>query len=165
VREISRAEECICKHLEPILASLPVSSSVYEAEGFTEVLLGLEWFIPEVLREIHAEWKGESLDGIYPAVARKTADREIEIVGLCCLISDQTLTPLHLRLQLAGSGAAISSLECRLGENTANGMLRVPYTSDTGWGIARVLNRLDSIDWTYRVGYGDREDSPAPPAR
>ncbi|MGO8745909.1 MAG: hypothetical protein ACLQNE_07950 [Thermoguttaceae bacterium] len=165
MREISRAEGRICTHLHPILASLPVLSSVQESEGFAEVLLALEWFIPEVLREIHVEWKGESLDGIFPVVARKTGDREIEIIGLCCLISDQTLTPLHLRLQLACCGGSISWLECRLGENTDDGMLRAPYTSDTGWGIAHVLNRLDSIDWTYRVGYGDREDSPAPPAR
>jgi hypothetical protein len=157
MRAISKAEERICKYLHPILESIPVGSSIQESEGFRDALSSLEWFIPEVLCEIHPEWKYEGLDGVYPAVARKTGDREIEVIGVCCLITDQTLTPLHVRLQLAPSGDAISWLECHLGENTAEGMLRAASTSHTGWGIAHVLNRLDSIDWTYRVGYGDRE--------
>jgi hypothetical protein len=56
----------------------------------------LNGYIPEVLREIHSEWKYESLDGIYPEIARKNGDLEIEIIGLCIFIQDQTLTPLHL---------------------------------------------------------------------
>jgi hypothetical protein len=100
---------------------------------------------------------GESLDDIYPAVARKIDEDEIEIIGLCCLMSDQTLTPLSLRLQLDPTQDAVLWLECQLGEKTDRGMRRSPYTNATVHGsMLHVLKRLDSIDWSYRVGYGER---------
>lgn len=160
MRETSTAESYICRHLRLILASLPVGASLQESEGFDEALVGLARFIPEVLQEIHLEWKAESLDEIYPALARKTGDQEIEIVGLCCLLSDQTLTPLYLRFQLAPLEEGISWLECRLGEKTDNGMRRAPYTNATVHGnMLHVMKRLDSIDWFYSVGYGERAHS------
>ena len=42
----------------------------------------------DLLSEIYPDWC-DGLDGIYPAVTRKTADNEIEIIGLCCLLRDQ----------------------------------------------------------------------------
>jgi hypothetical protein len=109
------------------------------------------------LRKSHPEWENESLDGIYPEVARKTGVDEIEIIGLCIIISDQTLTPVHLRLQLDSIDDAVSWLDCRLGESTAGGMLRVSYSRSIVYGSKlNVLARLDSIDWVYRVGYGER---------
>ena len=116
-------------------------------------LSGLEFFLPEVLSEIHA---GESLDGIFPAVSRKTADREIEIVGLCVFIGDQTLTPLHLQMQIDATKDTVSRLEYWLGESTAEGMLRIPYESNWAKKLSALSDRLDSIDWTYHVGYGER---------
>lgn len=140
-----------------MLASLPSDGTIDDSDDFRDALSALEFFLPEALREIHPEWKGESLDGIYPALARKSADNEIEIIGLCCLISDQTLTPLHLRLQLDSTQDAVSWLECRLGESTAGGMRREPYSQAIVYGKKlNVLRRLDSIDWVYHVGYGEQ---------
>jgi hypothetical protein len=157
VREISKAESWFCAHLRPMLASLPSCGTLDDSDDLRSALTALEWFLPEVLQEAHPEWKYESLDGIYPALARKSADNEIEIIGLCCLISDQTLTPLHLRLQLDSTQDAVSWLECRLGESTAAGMRREPYSQGIVYGNKlHVLERLDSIDWVYHVGYGEQ---------
>ena len=157
MREISKAETHVARHLRPILASLPLRSAIDDSDEFRKILSGLEWFLPEVLHETHPEWKWESLDGVYPALARKTANNELEIVGLCCLITDQTLTPLHLQLQLDPTGDMITWLECRLGESTEKGLRRVPYGQSIVYGNRlHVLKRLSSIDWTYHVGYGER---------
>ena len=145
-----------------MLASLPLHGTLEDTEELRNALSALEWFLPGVLQEIHSEWKYESLDGIYPALARKIGDDEIEIIGLCCLISDQTLTPLHLLLQLDSTQDAVSWLECWLGENTGNGMRRVPYASANVHGtMLHILRRLDSIDWVYHVGYGARHSVAA----
>lgn len=157
MREVSKAESELCKHLRSMLSSLPSQCTLDESEETCYALSALAWFLPEVLQELHPEWKGESLDDIYPAVTCKTADNEIELIGLCCLLSDQTLTPLHLRLQVDSTQDAVSWLECRLGENTADGMRREPYThSIVNGNKLHILKRLDSIDWVYHVGYGER---------
>ena len=111
------------------------------------MLSGLEFFIPQVLAEIHPEWKHESLDGFYPVVARKTGEGEAEIFGLCILISDQTTTPFHLRLQSSPSSDEVSWLECRLGEAGEHGMVRTPLATHLKQLIAlegkRGSDRLD----------------------
>ena len=133
-------------------------ASIADAEQFREVLCGLEYFLPEVLREIHPEWDRESLDGLFPQVACKTRDGEAEIFGLCILISDQTLTPFHLRLQISPSVDKVSWLECRLGERGEQGMVRTPYQSLNA--IRKRLygreGRADRIDWVYNVTFGKR---------
>jgi hypothetical protein len=114
-----------------------------------------------VLQEIHPEWKRESLDGIYPEIARKSGEFEIEIAGLCILISDQALTPFHLLLQINPDRNEVSWLDCKLGEAGPNGMVRTPYD----W--RRVLAKLSSatdwkrVKWTYHVGFGKRRDDIA----
>jgi hypothetical protein len=157
MREVSKAESLICTYLRPVLASLPSHSAIDQSENFGKVLTGIEWFIPEVLEEIHSEWKGDDLDGIYPALANKNSDFEIEIIGLCIFIQDQTLTPLHLLLQLDPTENVISWFKCRLGESTGNGMRREPYSQGIVNGNKlQVLKRLNSINWVYHVEYGER---------
>ncbi len=109
----SRAEEVSSRLLGAILADVPVGADVPESEQFRNVLAGLERFVPDVIGELHSEWRGESLDGIFPVVARKTAEAEVELYGVCVIIPDQSLTPLHLRLQLSPSRGKISWMECR----------------------------------------------------
>jgi hypothetical protein len=113
--------------------------------------------VPEVSRELHAEWRGEALDGIYPALVQKLDDNEVEIVGICCLLSDQTLTPLHPRLQLDPAEDVVVWIECCLGESTAGGMRRVPYSQGIVHGNKlQILKQLNCISWAYCVGYGER---------
>ncbi len=156
MRTTSAAESRLCRALRRLLASLPRQSAIRESEEFRDVLVSLEFFIPEVLREIHQDWEDESLDGVLPAVARKLGNDEIEIVGHCILISDQTLTPFHLRLQLDPTEEAASWLECRLREAASSGMTRAPYKQDIS--LAKLLGRPDRMEWVYHVGYGERRE-------
>jgi hypothetical protein len=162
MRDISNDELMLVKNLREAISPLPSHTVINESDRLRDALVALQFFLPHVLQEIHPEWRWEGLDEIYPAVARKVGDDEVEIVGLCCFVSDQTLTPLHVRLQLDSSVDAVSWLECHVGESTGKGMRRVPYSQGTVNGNKlHVLKRLGSIDWAYRVGFGERRpDSP-----
>jgi hypothetical protein len=154
----SAPEEITSRRLRAILAELPTGATIDDSESFRDALTGLDFFLPEVLAEIHSEWTGGGLDGIYPCFARKTAEAEIEILGLCCLIYDQTLTAFHLRLQLSQTEDEVSWLELFLGEKGQHGMRRMPYP-----GRGSIHNRLHAlgrkagtIEWVYKVTFGER---------
>lgn len=153
----SGTERLLSHFLRRILLGLAVGVRIEQSEDFQTVLTALEFFIPAVFREIHPEWEHESLDGFYPIMARKTGSHEAEIFGLCILISDQTVTPFHLRLQLARFHDEVSWLECRLGEVGEDGMMRTRYEE-----LNRAFNRLpppeqavNAINWVYKVTYGE----------
>lgn len=156
----SRAEEIIASCLRPILAELPSGALVPDSKEFRDALGGLEWIIPDIIGEIHSEMLGQCLDGVLPAVARKTGDEQIEIFGLCIFIEDQTVTPLHVQLQIAETTDEISWMECRLGERGERGMVRTPYSSPTGMlkrTYAMACNcEPNEIDWVYQVTFGKR---------
>lgn len=153
---MSKAEQNISRFLRARLKALPIEGAI-EDRRIVRNLGGLDFFIPQILREQHAEWKHESLDGVVPLYVRKTGELEVEIVGNCILISDQTVTPIYLRLQLDDVGERVAWLECRLGENENGTMKRVKYTS--AWPIGSVLairDDPDAIEWSYHVSYGER---------
>ena len=121
-------------------------------------MFSFEFFLPEVLSEAHEEWRYESLDGVYPRIFRKTGEREAELLGLVIFVADQTLTPVHFRLQLSPTFDRVAWIDLRLGERTETGCRREPYGHAKVQGtILHVAERFDSIDWFYHVGYGERE--------
>jgi hypothetical protein len=155
----SKTEESISRSLRAILDGLADGDAIGDSESFRSVLSDLEFFLPAILGEIHRPWRDESFDGIFSAAARKTGPDEAEIMGLCILISDQTVTPIHVRLQVAPLGDEIRWLECNVGERGDGkaGMLRTPYNAMSGKQLARVAERRNDIDWVYRVGFGQRQ--------
>jgi hypothetical protein len=164
---VSPTEVTVSCSLRLVLDGLAVGEAIADSEAFRNLLTGLEFFLPAVLGEVHGQWKYESLDGILPAVARKTGPGEAEIIGLCILISDQTLTPIHVRLQVSPLVDEIMWLECRVGErgDGKGGMLRTPYTAMSGKQPAVVAGRPNDIDWVYRVGFGQRQPIQQPQRR
>jgi hypothetical protein len=152
---VSPCEEEFCSALRMILKRLPVGVAIPQSQTFTDVLSHLEWLLPDVLREIHPEWNEESLDGIEPSRSLKVAEGTIEIHALCWLISDMTLTPLHLRLQIGVAEDEITWLECRCGELWENNLVRLPHeTAHVRW--ASLGGDEDAIEWFYKVGFGER---------
>jgi hypothetical protein len=154
----SRVEQMVSRSLWTILAELSDGEYFDTSEELRKVFLGLERIVPDVLREIYPEWYPESLDGIMPLLARKIGESEAEIYGLCILMSDQTLTPLHVRLQVAEGHDQLSWIECRLGERGRQGMSRTPLPSVDS--LAKLLhhlqNRSDQIEWVYKATFGQR---------
>ncbi len=152
VTDISVPEQKVCERLAPLLREHQVGDSL------GELMASFEFFLPEVLREVHEEWRYESLDGIYPSIFRKTGEREAELLGLAIFISDQALTPVHFRLQLSPTFDRVAWIDLRLGECTESGCRREPYGhAKVQSTMLHVSERLDSIEWFYHVGYGERD--------
>jgi hypothetical protein len=155
----SRAEQSLSRALQTVLADLPDGADLGESEALRELLVALEYFLPNpVLRATYPEWSRESLDGIIPLLARKTGEGEAELFGACIVISDQSVAPLHVRLRIAAATEEISWLECRLGEWEADGMKRIPYNAlhiltDQLYSLGCQPNR---IDWFYQATFGRR---------
>lgn len=156
--EISVPEQRLCENLAPLLRAHAVGDAIGAPPEGNHLLSSFEFFLPEVLREVHDEWRYESLDGVYPKQFHKSSEREIELIGLANFISDQTLTPLYVRLQLAPNYDRVSWIDLKLGERIDGNCRREPYGSSKVAGtMLYVVERLDSIDWFYHVGYGERE--------
>jgi hypothetical protein len=151
-----RYEEYVSEILRTVLTGVPNGGEIEDSEQLRDVLNGFEYFLPEVLREIHPEWN-DGLDGFLLYVARKTGDQEAEFVGHCILITDQTTTPIHIRLQLARDLDEVSWLELKLGEKGETGMVRRPYSYPPSLKrVAALADGIDAIDWFYKVGFGER---------
>lgn len=147
MREISIPEQRVCERLGPLLREREIGESLGDWNMQRDLLVSFEFFLPGVLREVHAEWKGESLDGVYPQMFRKVSDREMELVGIAIFISDQTLTPIWFNLQLSPQFDRVSWIDLRLGEHTEIGCRREPYSHGKVQGsILHVLERLESIN-------------------
>ncbi len=152
-------EQRLVRGLRDACDNVPIGCDISQSEGFGIVVSALEFYVFAVLREVHAFWKHESLDGVFHEVAIKTAARQAEIAGLCILISDQTLTPYHVQLRCAPDLDEIEWLDCRLGEIYDDKMVRIPYSSERGgkWSVA---DRLKSIKWQFHVAFGDAIVNP-----
>jgi hypothetical protein len=158
----SRAEEIASRCLRAILANISTGSTIEYSDDFRWFQSALERVIPSILEDEYEWWRWENLDGFSFAVARKTGPEEAEFIGLCILMSDQTWTPIHLRLRVASQSDNIEWLVCRLGESgTGNGgMLRTPDGTANETKLSySIVNRLESIPWAYRVTRGARENT------
>ncbi|BDM81345.1 hypothetical protein AM10699_42120 [Acaryochloris marina MBIC10699] len=133
--------------LHKVLTPLPVNAPIPESEAFRDTLSTLEYFIPEVLRDVYDEWKYESLDGIYPGLALKTNDYEAEIAGLGIILSNQTYTPLYVRLKLLPDKDEVAWLDCKVGEVNPKGRSKK-------MDKIAVVDRLNRIEWSYHAGFG-----------
>jgi hypothetical protein len=88
----SKAEEITCRTLRSILNRLPIEAAIHDTQEFQDALTGLEWFLPEILAEIHPDWTGESLDGVYP-YQREPKLPGARRAGVChCLLAPLDLT-------------------------------------------------------------------------
>ncbi|WP_425615196.1 hypothetical protein NA78x_005096 [Anatilimnocola sp. NA78] len=154
----SKAEEWVCRWLRTILADLPNGASIAHSDQIQKLFSGLEYFLPQVLSASYPEWEHESLDGFLPLVARKTGDGEAEIFGLCIIISDQTLTPIHLHIQASKTKDEVSWVDCKLGEAGEHGMVRIPWPprNATGRFVHALEGRAGTIAWVYKVVVGER---------
>ncbi len=155
----SKAEAKTCHGLREIVDELQQGAQIPDSVGFRESLSGLEYLLPEVLAAEHHWWRYEGFDGILPAVARKVGPQEIEVIGVCILISDQSVTPIYVRLGLSSEADEIAWLECKVGEpgDRDGGLHRDSYESRRiASDLASVGDRASQINWVYTARIAPR---------
>lgn len=153
--------------IRTILCRLPVGRSIPESEYLRAVVSRLTSLVTTMLREVHAQWKHESLDDILPLVTRKTGVSEIQIIGHCILISDQTLAPIHLIAQVSPNDDEITYMECRLGERGPGGMIRTPYTASfpSSRKLLALESQPDRFNWMYKLAFGEKTQNQLDPIK
>jgi hypothetical protein len=152
-----QSESMLSRALRAVLADVPIGAVIPESRAFNGLLSVLEQFLSETLRDIHPEWEFETLDGVLPAIANKAARGEAELLGLCILITDQSVVPMHLRLQHANVGDTISWFDCKFGEAKSHRMLRVPWDSrNEALKRLHLPHEVERINWFYHLTYGRR---------
>lgn len=154
VRVSTKTEHMVANHVIPVL-DLMTGDRIQESSEYQELLSVLEYFVPEVLREIHPEWAYESLDAIFPLETNKIGTRTLSIFGHCLLISDQTMVPILVQIQVSPKGDKVDWFACNLGERGKSGLIRIPYQSS---GANSFYGKSKKIDWTYMVAFGNRTD-------
>ena len=65
-------EEQLARSLRYACDNVPIGSDISQSECFRDVTSAFEFYLPAVLREVHAFWKHESLDGVFHELATKT---------------------------------------------------------------------------------------------
>ena len=145
----SSLESLVSVRLRAVLAVLGDGASIPASSAFQELQDALESWVPALLG-----WRHESIDAFRFASARRLSDLTAEFLGLCLLISDQTWTPLHLRVTLAPSSDSVASVQCGLGEPGigASGLLRVPYASkEADTLLASLPSRVHELPWVFAM--------------
>ncbi len=152
---VSKAEQAACHSLRSVLATVGVGDAIEASDELAELDFALEVFLPELLRESHpSAWRGESFDGFRWAVARKTGPAEAAFFGLALLVSDQTWTPIHVRIRSEPRIDAISWVSCKVGDGGAAGknMTRLPYESGRINSLLFSLGKdPDCVDWAFTI--------------
>lgn len=154
VRE--KAEKLLARSVRAALADVPVGGSIHESAHMADVKLALQFWTPQVLG-----WDEESLDGWRFSVATKTAEGEVELLGLGLLISDQRWTPMRIVIRVSRTADAVVAYYCGLGEpgNGKAGIVRLPYRSQEA---QQMLDRPPDIIRATRWAFSARAGRVAP---
>lgn len=152
-QDVPSVEAKIASELEALLSENSVESNLHVKPN-ADFLYLLELYIPRLLSHKYLQWEYESLDGFYLASARKLSSNSAKFSGLCILISDQTVTPFVIRLELNSLRDSIASYQIFLGE-LGGGRLGIsgpPCNSALAKKLLENLDaRLDNISWAYSI--------------
>jgi predicted enzyme related to lactoylglutathione lyase len=153
-------ERRVARATRALLERAAVGEPLAENAQLQMILSYLEHALPQMLAEVFPHWKYESLDGFLPAESKKLGEGQAEIRGLAILISDQAVTPFHVKLQIAPTQDTIDWLECHIGKrgNGPGGMERIPYARWKARSYALLQEALQAIDWAYSITVGERRE-------
>ncbi len=145
----------LASELQDMMQGLPVGAQ-FAVPPSANICYSLELFIPDVLRQRYPEWEKESLDGLFIARATKTGSAATEFIGTCILISDQTVAPFLIDLNVSqeGDSDAVTAVRVMLGEPGSGplGISGPPCNSrDAQRLLVSLVDRIDKVEWSYTI--------------
>ena len=112
----------------------------------------LNRYVPGLLAEFDPRWVSESMDAVYVLMGTKSGAYELEIFGVCELLSDFTYVPMYLRVSCSENGDRIIAFDLRVGENDRGAMSRLSQST-----AAKRVHKLDRdpdmMSWSYTASY------------
>ena len=141
----------IASNLSEMLQGLDVGAPL-TWDPASQLSTHLQFFVTRLLQAHHREWKSESLDAIFCSRACKTGDMAVRLVGTCVLITDQTVAPFMLDMELGFQSKIVASFDLLLGE-PGGGKLGISgppcNSSKAGLLLLNLPYRLEEVCWTY----------------
>lgn len=148
----SKAEIFTCKLIRDATKHLDIGNAISESNNLQNILSGLERLIPSFLSQEYEFWKHESLDGIFPLKVLKTDINELYLIGMCVLISDQTMIPVCLKIKTEINSDTINTFICKVGENVNNNLFKFTYSSNEWEKKLYTLNE-NTVKWYYEIEF------------
>lgn len=152
---MAKFEELAAQYLKLVLHGVADGDPIPESGARTQLHSAFELFLPLMLREADAShWRLEAFDAFRFPVARKTGLLEAEFRGAGLLLSDETWTPVQVRLRAASDGDTIVWGSCQVGDRLVGRAERLPSNSpDLGKLLAAVCEHPKTIAWAFSAEY------------
>lgn len=152
---MAKFEELAAQYLRLSLRGVQEGGHVPETEARMQLQSALELFLPLMLRNADPNhWRLEAFDAFRFPVARKTAPLEAEFRGAGLLLSDETWTPVQVRLRAAADADTIEWGTCQVGDRLAGPGKRLPSQSpELGRLLSSICDHPEKIDWAFSAEY------------
>ena len=158
---MAKFEELAVQYLRLMLRGVEEGGNIPESAARTQLHGALELFLPLVLRDADASyWRLEAFDAFRFPHARKTGPLEAELRGAGLLLSDETWTPVQVRLRAAVDSDTIAWGSCQVGDRQVGPTQRPTATSpDLGKLLATVCEHPEKMNWTFSADYPSADRS------
>ena len=151
---MDKFDELAAQYLRRALRDVREGEAIPPSGALTQLQSTLELFLPLMMRDSDpAHWRLEAFDAFRFPVARKTGPWEAELRGAGLLLSDETWTPIALRLRAAADADTIAWASGRVGDRRIHPAQRPTAQSDLQALLARVSEQPDQIEWSYAAEY------------
>jgi hypothetical protein len=152
---MAKFEELAAQYLRMSLRGVEEGSQIPNSEAVKQLQGALELFLPLMLRNADPNhWRLEAFDAFRFPVARKLGPCEAEFRGAGLLLSDETWTPVQVRLRAASDTDVIAWGSCQVGDRRVERTQRLPSKSpELDRLLASVCEHPDRMDWAFSAEY------------
>jgi len=152
---MAKFEELAAQYLRLALHGVEEGHQILESPARAQLEGALELFLPLMLRDSDpGHWRLEAFDAFQFPVARKTGPFEAEFRGAGLLLTDETWTPVQVRLRAAAETDLIAWGSCQVGDRLVPPSERLPCDSPVlGELLASVCEHPESMDWEFSAEY------------
>jgi hypothetical protein len=151
---MAKFEELAAQYLRLSLQGVQDGGHIPESQARLQLQSALELFLPLMLRDADPNhWRLEAFDAFQFPVARKTGPLEAEFRGLGLLLTDETWTPVQVRLR-AGDAGTIAWGSCQVGDRLVRRTERLRSDSpDLASLLVSVCEQPEKMSWEFSAEY------------
>lgn len=154
---MAKFEELAAQYLRLSLRGISEGEAIPDSEPRRQLQSALELYLPLMLRGADPNhWRLEAFDGFRFPIARKTGPCEAEFRGAGLLLTDETWTPVQVRLRAAGDADTIAWGSCQVGDRLVGPTERPKFASPSlGNLLASVAEHPEKMEWAFSVEFPD----------
>lgn len=150
----SDLEVNICGNIRYILSSLADGEKIPDSKEFDDLLISLEYFVPDFFETDDKFLKYEGFDGFFISKAYRKSPLEIELTGMATLITSQQLSPFWLQMKISESHDKMEWLNFKLGMKIHGEVEDVlPGSREYNYLMYQADMREIDVDWAFKLSW------------